>query len=201
MNKSVTFLLASLVLCCDDQPTLYSICNCTGEKQEMLTDEGGIVAETREGFKVISVNHGIMETCVDIPANYQSDGTGIVLTGRMVNECSRNFSGYGVTAPFVDIDKISTSDDQFQAGAITIKIIKTEDLGLAPGFGYEIFHEAKNFRILQTEIPAQPGTEPFQTREDALRVAYLVAHKLWKYDDFPSVYIGELYFLKIIDGG
>jgi hypothetical protein len=137
--------------------------------------------------------------CAEIPIAFQKEGQLILISGRFIPNCKKNYSGYGLQTQYFDFSEIKGIDSLYNSGSFTIKIIKTENFGNSPGFGYEIFDSEKNFRITQKEIPAQAGTEPFKTKEDALKIGYLVAYKLKNFDDFPSVYLGELFFLKIID--
>jgi hypothetical protein len=50
---------------------------------------------------------------------------------------------------------------------------------------------------LYPQIPAGQG--PFLRKEDALRIGFVVMNRLQTKNDFPSIYLGDLYFLKIID--
>lgn len=64
------------------------------------------------------------------------------------------------------------------------------------GYGYKLY-EGKRTIIVQPFIPAIPGKEPFQTREDALRTGNLVMERIKAGDDF-SISKADLNNLKII---
>lgn len=177
----------------------YELCGCFGQKEVKINQEGAIVALTLDGYHIISIDHGIMTPCSPIPTEFQKDGQLALISGRVIPTCFRDYLGYGFQTLVFETHSIERIDTLFQTGTLTIKLIKTEDFGLPMGFGYEITNTAKNFFIRQTHVQAHPGG-PFKTPADALKTAFLVAHKLKTKNDFPSAYIGELYFLKVSDG-
>jgi hypothetical protein len=181
-----------------EKDEVFELCSCKGSDFQSIENAGGVVALTRDGYKVISVDHGIVNSCEHLPINLQVDGLQVTFSGKYIPTCTKDFPGYGIVgSKIVEIGDIQPASNLYSAGNITIKIFQTS-AGQTAGYGYEINHQTKNFNIIQDEIPAMGGTEPFETEEDARKIAFLVAYKLNTSDDFPSVYLGELYLLRVI---
>jgi len=196
------FLIFSLIISCHDEKLKeFKVCDCTGPLEENIIMEGGDTALSKDGFKIISVKYGYLTPCEDIPVEFQKDGALVRFSGKIIPTCKKEHSGYAIWSILLEISAIEHIDTLYESGRLTIQIIKTEDFGNSPGFGYIISDKVKNFTIRQTEIPALVGTDPFKTYEEALKIAFLVAYRLENFNDFPSVTLGDLNFLKIVEGG
>jgi hypothetical protein len=200
MKKIAYFLvfpvLGFLVSCEKDE--VFELCSCKGSEVQTIESAGGVVALTRDGYKIISVEHGIVNSCEQLPADFQVDGMQVTFSGKYIPTCTKNFSGYGVlNSKIVEVDNIQAASDLYSTGNITIKVYEISG-GKTQGYGYEIHDKAKNFNIMQDEVPAVGGTDPFENEIDARKIAFLVAFKLNTSDGFPSVYLGELFLLRII---
>lgn len=197
----ILLAFSPIISCKDEKPNEFEVCDCIGTSQEEISSEGGDIASSVDGFKIISVKHGYLTPCEGIPQEFQKDGTLVKFSGRIISSCKKEHSGYAIWSIFLEISSIERVDTLYQSGRLTIQIIKTEDFGKPPGFGYIIEDKEKDFKILQAEIPALVGIDPFETYEGALKIAFLVAYRLENFNDFPSVTLGDLNFLKIVEGG
>lgn len=196
---SLTYGITLLFFSCGkDKEAVYTVCDCRGTKIENVVLEGGVVALSRDGYKIISVEHGYVTTCSDLPTEFQVDGQLVLFSGRIIPTCKKFHSGTGLWSLYMETTEIRKIDTLYQKGPLTINTIRTEDYGKQKGFGYIVNDTRKDFKIVQDEIPAQLGTDPFKTREEALKIAYVVAFRLENTKNFPSIYLGDLYFLKII---
>ncbi len=200
-RNNLVFLLFLIVVfsCVNDKETIYKVCECTANAQENIKSEGGVVALSRDGYKIISIKYGYLTPCVDLPLEYQTEGQIILFSGHLISTCYKEHSGTGLRSLYVEVNDLKKSDTLFQNGPLTITTIHTEDYGKAPGFGYIVNDTKKNFKIIQDQIPGSTKMETFKTKEDALKIAFIVAYRLENFKDFPSVYLGDLWFLKIIE--
>jgi hypothetical protein len=202
MKRFIHFLaleLVTLIASCDNE-VKHVVCGCEDTDLQTHVDEGGIVAQTREGYKIISVDNGIVNPCEgDLPENLQTNGQLVTFSGSSLAKCTKNFPGYGIArTTVVELSSVKSATGLYESGDITIKLISVSG-SKGVGFGYEIVHKLKNFFIRQSEVPGVEGTDPFENEADALKVAFLAAYKLDNFDDFPTIYLGELYLLGIID--
>lgn len=194
-----SFLILLILFSCErEKEQLFEVCDCSGSELVNLSSEGGVVAASVDGLKIISVNNGYLTPCGEISPELMKEGQLLFISGRIISSCKKEHSGYAVWSQYLEIEEIMPVDTLYLNGNLTIEIIKTEDYGKPSGFGYIVHDRKKNFKIVQTEIPTQVGEDPFKSREDAIKIAYLVAHRLESTDDFPSVYLGDLHFLKIL---
>lgn len=90
-------------------------------------------------------------------------------------------------------EQTDKSPTQFPDGSayvnsnLTYKIIDASN----NTFGYDVFVDGK-LMIHQLSIPAMPGIEGFKTKEDAVKVAELVIHKIGRGEMPPTVSTEEL---------
>ena len=187
-----------LIACETEKERMFEVCDCVGNEIQNIKMEGANISLSVDGYKLISTEHGYLTPCNELPDDFRLDGQLVQVTGKIIPTCKKEHSGYAIWSLYLEITEIKKIDTLYENGNLTIEIIQTENYGKPPGFGYIVYDRAKNFKILQDEIPAQLGTDPFKTREDAQKIAYLVAYKLENFSDFPSVYLGDLHFLKIL---
>ena len=64
-------------------------------------------------------------------------------------------------------------------------------------YGYDVFADGR-LLIHQTSVPALPGNEGFQTKEEATKVALLVIEKINKGEMPPTISIDEMTKLNVI---
>ncbi len=185
---------------CTKKEPVFDVCNCQGTKIEDIKNEGGVIAFSADSTKIISVNHGYITTCLNLPQDFQIDGARVLFSGRMILTCKKQHGGYAVWSTYLDLSNISKIDTLYVNENPQIRIVKTEDYGLAPGFGYLLNDTRINFKIQQFEVPAVGGQSPFKKYNDALKIAFLTAYKLENSNDFPTIYLGDLSFLRIIPG-
>ena len=186
---------------CKDKVPEFSVCGCTASSVERISEEGAIVALSRDGYKLISVKYGYLTPCADLPLEFQVDGQLVLFSGSLIKTCYKDHSGTGLRSLKVEIAAINSRSALYQSGNLTLTIINTADYGKEPGFGYIVNDLKKEFKIIQTQIPGSNSVKTFKTAQDALKIAFVVAYRLENVNDFPSIYLGDLYFLKIIDVG
>lgn len=192
------YLIVFAIFSCDKGKEVeFKICDCVGKQEESVNLEGGDVVLSVDGYKIISIEHGYLTPCQVLPESFQEEGQLVQFTGRIIPTCKKEHSGYAIWSLYLEITEIKKIDTLYKNGNLSIEVIRTENYGKQPGFGYIVEDARKNFKIVQDEIPAQLGIEPFKTKEDALKIAFLVAHRLNNFEDFPSVYLADLHFLKI----
>lgn len=192
----IALILAGCVY--NDSNFEHTICDCKGIKVDNINDEAGVVASTVDGFRIISVNRGYIAPCNEIPIDYQFDGALIYFSGQMISKCIKERPGYGIWLSHLIVGSIKKADTLFVNESPQIRIIRTEDYGYQPGFGYMIYDVEKKFRILQPTVPNDiPGIHVFKTYNDAVKTAFVVAYKLKNFNDLPSIQLGDLYYLQI----
>lgn len=192
------FIVLVLFSCEQEKETSFTVCDCVGKSVENIKGEGGDVALSVDGFKIISVEHGYLTPCQELSEEFKKDGQLVQFSGKIIPTCKKEHSGYAIWSYYLEITEIKKIDTLYKSGNLIIEIIQTENFGKQEGFGNIVHDIKKDFKIVQDEIPAQLVVEPFKTKADAMKVAYLVAYKLENFDDFPSVYLGDLHFLKIL---
>ena len=199
-RNNLVFLLFLIVVfsCVNDKETIYKVCECTANAQENIKSEGGVVALSRDGYKIISIKYGYLTPCVDLPLEYQTEGQIILFSGHLISTCYKEHSGTGLRSLYVEVNDLKKSDTLFQNGPLTITTIHTEDYGKAPGFGYIVNDTKKNFKIIQDQIPGSTKMETFKTKEDATKVALLVIEKIKKGEMPPTISIDEMKTLNVI---
>jgi hypothetical protein len=208
---SIYFLgLFGLISCSDKKEPVYQVCNCIGNREFRYEKTTGIVINTKLGYKILSLTNStpiseklccstFINVCNELPLEFQQDGLLVILSGRSIPGC-KGFEGYyTIYMDTVKVDTIQKIDTIYENGPLTIKIIKTEDFGLPVGYGYEINYPEKKFFLRQTKIPALATVTQFKTRAAALKVAHLVAARLIRSGNFPTVYGNELIFMRVVD--
>lgn len=200
-NRSILVTIAFLffVQSCSDK-TGGSSCGCKGNVIH-IDSLGGVVALTHSGdYVIITDKLGIISPCSGFTDNWKVDGTLIFLSGSYIASCSKIQSGFGVRLASFDVTSISKVDTLFTSPPVTINIIQSVGYGYASGFGYKIQDAKKpDFIIEQPNIPGLGHNITFKTPKDAFKIAVLVCSKLENANDFPTVNLGELFYLNIVD--
>lgn len=182
---------------------VYMVCECKTNKIERIKDEGGIITSTADGYKIISVNHGYLTSCVDIPSEYQVDGMLVYFSGEIVysNEiistCIKEQASFGLWSTYISLESVKKADTLYVNESPQIRIVKTEDYGLQPGFGYTIYDVQKDFRLQQFAIPWIPSQIPYKTETDALKMAFVMGYRLENFKGYPYLVLADLYFTQI----
>ena len=107
-------------------------------------------------------------------------------------------------AIFLIIQNISLnrgqSDNPYKDAKIEIKVFKNDFVSQEKdsGFGYEIYVFDALY-IHQLHIPGVPGTQGFETEEDAQKTAKLVVEKIHNNIIPPSISVEELKNLGVLD--
>jgi hypothetical protein len=94
----------------------------------------------------------------------------------------------------IDLTGIYESTEEYIPNEIIIEIFEVSYQDTI-GYGYYIDYDG--FTISQNQIPGLPGFQPFKTKAEALKIAYLTAYKLKHESGLPSTTKSELDFFYI----
>ena len=193
-----TFLIIALASCHDD-PEPKPICSCEAKVSSTYSDVQGIMVNTLDGFMFLSPYKGYYEICHDLDAGLQVDGLMLTAEGQLKSTCLKPDDIFKtIDLSFVNLNSWNIAQDSlFNQFPIKIKIIKSEDFGYAPGFGYDVQTSDGGFHIRQPTMPAVGGNIPFKTETDAFKTAVLVAYKLNTDTGLPALTVQDLQFLKV----
>jgi hypothetical protein len=197
IKRIFQFVFSVILFSCTKNEEKYQVCNCLGDKIENVHLDAGVITNTLDGFKIISTGLEIVTPCQDLSEEFKVEGKLVQFSGKMISTCRKEHYGYGIYSTYVEISSITGVDTLYQNGPLTIKIVRTADYNNKPGFGYIIEDKIKAFKINQTSIPAL-SLVPFDNQKDATKIAFLVGYRLRHLNDFPSIDLGDLLFLKII---
>jgi|GEM_PF-3064422 len=204
-NRLPTILLGMLclvfMLCgagCDDNDTPTPIvCDCSADPTGPITEIESIVIRTTKGYYLLSPYKGFLNICNPLDSSLRQDGLMILASGQLKSTCEMPNEYPGIQENFVTLENWKVPDDSLfaQLPGVEIRIIRSEDYGVPPGFGYYV--TVGGMKILQPHLPAVGGNQPFKTRVDAFKIAVLVAYKL-KAGLHPAIAVNDLVFFKII---
>jgi len=185
-----------LVGCGPDQDP--EICSCEGRESKDI-EELAVVVDTQDGYVYLSPTSGYYFPCAAIENDLRTDGLLVALSIERKAICTKPDDAYhNQKLSFGLPHEVETHNDStFNRTDFRISIIRSEDYGYEPGFGYRI--ELKNgFKILQPFLPAVSGFTPFRTKSDAYKTAILVTHLLNQDVALPSIKIEDLLYLKVL---
>lgn len=194
---SWAIFLGLYLVSCDEDPEPLK-CDCTNKSHEAIHDNV-IVVSTIEGYRLLSPTKGYYTSCNDIDESRQTDGLMVTIDGDRRAECINPLDIYKFQMmSYLEITDIAiATDSTFKNPNFKISIIRSEDYGYSPGFGYSIDHTG-DIDILQATIPAIGGNKPFRSETDAFKTAVLVTYLLNLNIGLPSVTIADLEYLKVI---
>src|SRR5687767_1355668 len=139
-RKSIYSIFSLIVLlgCHDPEPEPI-ICSCDAKVSSTFSDVQGIMVNTFDGFMFLSPYEGYYEICHDLDVALQLDGLMITAEGQLKSTCLKPDDIYKTTdLSFVNLNSWNIAQDSlFNQSPIKIKIIKSEDFGYDPGFGYD----------------------------------------------------------------
>jgi len=189
----------SLMQSCVDKTPQPIICGCEGTGAKSFEEVDAIVVSTTEGYFLLSPFTGYYSLCNDLAPDLQTDGLMVGVSGTTKSTCSKPDDVFmQQQTNYSNISTISVATDSiFSVPPFQIRIIKSEDYGYSPGFGYRISHSS-GFKIIQQTIPAIGGNKPFKTSTDAFKTAVLVSYKLNLEVGLPSLTVQDLRFLQVL---
>lgn len=175
----------------------HNICGCKSRYIENIDNEGGIIVATVDGYMIISVQHGYLAVCDSIPKGLRTDGVLVRFSGQVIPTCKLVPSGYGLIYLNMKLLTIKKVDTLYVNESPQLRIVKTEDFGLQPGYGYTIYDVQKDFRLQQFAIPWIPSQIPYKTETDALKMAFVMGYRLENFKGYPYLVLADLYFTQI----
>jgi hypothetical protein len=181
-NKITGMIIGAFTLvigCCEEDAPKPFVCGCEARPTDTtFSDIPSLVVLTSKGFYLLNIERGLINTCNTLPIEYQQDGLMVDGSGTVKATCEMAGNPYHINETWAKIDQISIANDSvFNGEGYTLKIIRSEDYGYDPGFGYAIiFPDGPD--LVQPHQPAISGFQPFRTRLDAYTVAGLVLYKI-----------------------
>jgi hypothetical protein len=165
------------------KPKQIAACGCDSKKIEVVENLFGIVVETVDGFEILSDEKGLLLPCSELTAEFKKEGQPVTVSGTLKVPCKEIPNKFKITP--IEINSFQLQTSGYNKTDITIEIIKSENHGLKPGFGYFIEDLRRPFgtRILQPHLPAVPGLDPFCTPEDAMKTGLSVIYGLRTHED------------------
>lgn len=158
-------------------------CGCDSKKTEVIKTLFGIVVKTVDGFEILTDERGLLLPCSELAPEFKKEGQPVVISGTLKVPCKVIPDKFNITPIQISSLQLRTLD--YDKKDITLKIIKSEDYGYKPGFGYfiEDLRTDHNTRILQPHLPAVSGLEPFHTVQDAMKTGLSVIYGRRAYTD------------------
>jgi len=173
-------------------------CGCDGPKTEFVEKIFGIVVETDDGFEILTDEKGLLIPCPELTGNFKIESQPVTVSGTLKTSCKKIPGEFNVTP--IQISELKLRTLAYDKTDITLSIIKSEDYGYNPGFGYFIKDHSSGLNILQPHIPAVSGLIPFNTPDQATKTGVLVIYLLRKAPgQLPSLSIEILQYLNIIN--
>lgn len=171
----LTISCLTLFSCQDDDS---NDCGCTGTETNRTSSSNryGTVIETLDGFLIFSDEDGFLLPCKELDESLRVNGKPVYISGQMKKSCKTINPNFPINP--VRFDNIIPLDNKYDRLDITLKIIKSEDYGYAPGFGYfiEDNRTVGGTRVLQPHIPVIGGLQVYNTEEKAYLNGLLVVY-------------------------
>ncbi|WKZ58793.1 MAG: hypothetical protein QY309_13085 [Cyclobacteriaceae bacterium] len=176
MKKGLTIMTWTTLLvfgCSKEADIEVEKCGCDGTKTETVDNIFGLVVETTDGFEIITDEKGILKPCTELTGDIAADFQPVTLSGQLRLNCNE-ISGYFKITP-IEINEITIRATNYNKTDITLTIVRSEDYGYEPGFGYFIEDKRTTFgtRWLQPHIPAVGGLSTFDSEDKAVKTGLL----------------------------
>ena len=173
-------------------------CGCDGTKTEFIEKIFGIVIETDDGFEILTDEKGLLIPCSELPMDLKNGSQPVTVSGTLKIPCKKIPYDFEVTP--IEISEIKLRASTYDKTDITLSLIRSEDYGYDPGFGYFIDDYISGLKISQPHIPAVSGLIPFNTPDQATKTGVLVISLLRKNPgQLPSLSIEILQYINIIN--
>ena len=199
-KETIIFILFILISFGCKKQNETEKCGCNSTRTELLEKIFGIVIETDDGFEILTNEKGLLIPCSQLIGGFKTESQPVVVSGTLKIPCKKIPYEFSVTP--IEISEIKLRDSNYDKTDISLTIIKSEDYGYLPGFGYFIEdHKASGgLKILQPHIPVVSGLIPFGTPAQARKTGVLVIHLLRKNQGvLPSLSMEILQYINIIN--
>ena len=182
MRTTVFVLLMLIGLGCKKEKQTEA-CGCNSDKTEVIENLFGIIVETDDGFEILSDEKGLLLPCSELATQFKKEGQPVTVSGTLKISCKKIPDKFEITP--LEISSLKLLASGYSGTDITLKIIKSEDYGYKPGFGYfiEDLRSPHGTRIVQPFLPAVSGLNPFCTMEDAMKTGLSVIYGLRAHQD------------------
>ena len=182
MRRTLFALLILFSFGCEKQEQTED-CGCDSEKTEVVENLFGIVVETDDGFEILTDEKGLLLPCSELAPEFKKEGQPVIVSGTLKAPYKKIPDKFEITP--IEINALQLRAFVYNKTDITLEIIKSEDHGLKPGFGYfiEDLRTPHGTRILQPHLPAVPGLDPFCAPEDAMKTGLSVIYGLRAHED------------------
>ena len=174
MRKGLTiFILTALISFSCDKETETEKCGCDWTKTETVDDIFGLVIETDDGFEILTDEKGLLIPCADLAPEFKIDFQPVTISGQLRLHCDKIFGEFKITP--IDITEIIIRETNYDKTDITLTVIKSEDYGYDPGFGFKIEDNRDPFgaTVVSPTRPAVGGNIPFDTSDKAIKSGLL----------------------------
>jgi len=177
--KKLTVILSLFSLinwsCYKDSDNEICGCERMGRTEE-VKDLFGMVVETDDGFEILTDEKGLLVPCDGLPDNLKIDFQPVTISGKLKTACKEIPQGFKITP--IQVSDIKARITGYDKTDITLVLIKSENYGYSPGFGYfiEDLRTPHGTRILQPHIPAIGGLKVFTTPQQATKTALLMIY-------------------------
>jgi len=200
VSSGLQILITLGFVCCSDPEPKPVICSCEAKVSSEFSEAQGIMVNTLDGFLFLSPFEGYYEICHDINPELTVDGLMVITNGELKSTCLKPDDILKTTfLSFVNLHSWNIAEDSlFTVFPAKIVIIKSEDYGYDPGFGYDVQTSEGGFHIVQPFLPAIGGYKPFKTATDAFKTAVLVAYKLNSDMGLPTLTVQDLQYLQVL---
>jgi hypothetical protein len=199
-KATILFLLYILISFSCRKENETEKCGCDGTKTERIEKIFGIVVETDDGFEILTDEKGLLLPCSGLPEDFKIESQPVIVSGTLKIPCKKIPYEFSITP--VEIREIKLRGSTYDKTDITLTIIKSEDYGYDPGFGYfiEDYRPLVEIKVLQPHIPAVSGLIPFNTPDEATITGVLVIYLLRKNPGLlPSLSLEILKYVNIIN--
>jgi hypothetical protein len=158
-----------------------------------------MISETDDGFQIISDEKRLLLPTAELAHEFKKDGQPVMVSGILKAPRKVIRDGFSVTP--IEISELNLQISAYEKSDITLSIIKSEDHGGKPGFGYFIEDQRSPspFRTLQYLRPAVPGLDAFCSWEQATKTAICVIYQMRKARGFPSLTAELLDYIHVLN--
>lgn len=177
MKKGLTiFILTALISFSCDKEAETEKCGCAGTKTETIDNIFGLVIETDDGFEILTDEKGLLIPCAELAPELKIDFQPVTISGQLRLPCDKVFGEFKITP--IEITEISIRGTNYDKTDISLTVIKSEDYGYDPGFGYfiEDLRTPNGTRNLQPTVPAVGGNVTFDSSDKAIATALLTIY-------------------------
>jgi len=140
----------------------------------------GMGIQTQDGIEIVTDEKGLLIPCTIPIGQNLPDSQPVIVSGLLKSTLKTIPDHFDVTP--IDISEIKFLNSAYDKTDITLQVIRSEDYGYPPGFGYYIEDHRFPFgtKILQPHLPAVSGIAPFKSPAQAIQTALLVIYLMRK---------------------